>query len=475
MKKISIIVSFLIAANAFAFGEDRAPNFILILADDLGWGSTSAMADPQVPESRSDFFRTPNVERLAADGMRFTQGYAPHCNCSPTRASILTGQSPAALHFTDIVERKGGVPQPENQLVAPRHAAGISAEDHTLPELLKAARPEYRTAHFGKWHVASGGPEKHGYDVSDGPTGNGEGNQGANLPNDPKKAFSITERAIEFIRQQKAEGHPFYLQVSHYATHLREQSRPDTLHTFQAMTAGKRHNNVPFGAMLNDLDTAIGRLLDAVKEAGIAEHTYIIFTSDNGGNPTDDPGNINGPVRGWKASLWEGGVRVPFIVTGPGIKAGSVSRTPVVGYDILPTVCDLAGVGKWPKAIEGGSLKPVLADPSAGVKRPHDFLVFHWPHYQNAKGSTPDTTILRNGWKLHYWWETDSVQLFHLSADLAEEKDVAQAEPERAAELKKLLTDYLSSVSAQRPTPNPGYDPSLQKKVRRTRNPDADE
>ena len=456
-------VAFLVGLVGLAHAAVAAPppNFVVILADDQGWGTTSVAMDPLVPDSRSDYFRTPNLERVAAAGMRFTEGYAGHCNCSPSRASLQTGRSPAALHLTDIIGRQNGPEYVGDKLVPPHHIAALPADATTIAMLLKAHDPAYRTAHFGKWHLAGGGPARFGYDESDGPTGNREGGQPRNLPDDPKRIFSTTREAIAFLNAQAAAGRPFYLQVSHYGTHAPDQSRPATLRMFQQMPKGRRHANAPYGAMLYDLDVGVGQLLDAVKAAGIADHTFVIYTSDNGSIPTDDPGNINGPVHGYKATVWEGGIRVPLMVVGPGIKAGAVTRTPAVGYDLLPTVCDLAGITAWPANVEGGSLKPVLlGDGTAAVKRPEPYLVFHWPHYQIAKQSTPDSTILSDGWKLHYWWETGHVQLFHLDKDLGESKDLAADDPARAAKLKGLLDGYLAKVRAQLPVPNPAYDPA---------------
>jgi arylsulfatase A-like enzyme len=453
---IVALLSALIFASV-ANGADPKPNFIVILSDDQGWGTTSIMMDPRVPESRSDFFQTPSLERLAAAGMRFTDAYASHCNCSPSRAALLTGRSPAALHLTDIIDRNNGPDYVGNVLIPPHHITDLSSDDHTIPELLKAFDPSYRAAHLGKWHLACGGPEKHGLDVSDGATSNANGK--GRLPDNPKKIFGITRRAIEFMNAQVRAGHPFYLQVSHYATHEPWQARPASIQKFQNAPKGARHTNVEYAAMLFDLDEGIGQLFDAVQAAGIADHTYLIYTSDNGCIPTHDPGNINGPVRGWKASVWEGGIRVPFIVVGPGIKPGSVSRTPIVGYDIFPTICDFAGITSPPKPVEGGSLKAVLlGDGSAPVARPEDYLVFHWPHYQHEKKSTPDSTILGpNGWKLHYWWETKQVQLFHLDEDLSESHDLSAGHAEQASRMKTLLFDYLGKVNAQLPVPNPQF------------------
>lgn len=459
---LGLLTGAAIAADEPAAPAPKHPNFIVILADDQGWGTTSVAMDPDVPESKSDFFKTSNIERMAAAGMRFSQAYASHCNCSPSRAALLTGRSPAALHLTDIIERLDGPNYNGNKMIPPQHVTGLSTENRTIPELLKGFDPAYRTAHFGKWHLAGGGPANHGFDVSDGATTNAEGNRKKNLPDDPKQIFGVTRRSIEFLQKEAAEGHPFYLQVSHYATHDGAQSLPETFEKFASAEKGTRHTNVPYGAMLSDMDKGIGQLLDAVEKAGIASNTYIIYTADNGSVPTKDPGNINGPIHGWKATVWEGGIRTPFIVTGPGIKGGTVSRTPVVGYDILPTICDLAGAKDLPDKIEGGSFKAdILGDGAAPVKRAQDFLVFHWPHYQIAKQSTPDTTLLSSdGWKLHYWWETGSVQLFNLGKDLAEKQDVASGESEKAASLKKELQDYLTQVHAQLPVANPNYDPA---------------
>ncbi len=458
-KPCIVIISILCAAvlAPALHAADPKPNFIVILADDQGWGTTSVMMDPSIPESRSDFFQTPCIEKLATAGMRFTEAYASHCNCSPSRAALMTGRSPAALHLTDIIERNDGRDYVGNPLIPPHHISALSSDDPTIPQLLKAFDSSYRTAHLGKWHLAGGGPEKHGFDVSDGATDNSNGR--GKLPDNPKKIFGITQRAIEFMNAQVRSGNPFYLQVSHYATHEPWQARPSSIKKFQDAAKGTRHTNVEYAAMLFDLDEGIGLLLDAVKAAGIADHTYIIYTSDNGCIPTQDPGNINGPVRGWKASVWEGGIRVPFMVAGPGIKPGSISRTPIVGYDILPTICDLAGIANWPKLVEGGSLKKVLlGDGTANVTRPEEYLVFHWPHYQHEKHSTPDSTILGpNGWKLHYWWETKQVQLFHLDEDLSESHDLSAEKTKDADRMKGQLLAYLAKVNAQLPVPNPNY------------------
>ena len=439
-------------------GSVKQPNFIVILTDDQGWGTTSVVYDPKVPDSKSDFHRTPNIERLAAAGMRFTQGYSAHPNCSPSRAALLTGRSPAALHFTDICGRNTGGLYVGNRLLPPQHINALPEEEQTIPELLKSTHPEYIAAHFGKWHLKGDGPEAHGFDAGDGSTGNAEGGKKNNLPNDPKRCYSITERAIDWMKKQSSDGKPFYLQVSHYATHLPLQARPETLSRFEAAPSGARHDNVPFAAMIADMDESIGQLLDALAASGVADNTYVIFTADNGTFPIESPGNINGPLRGSKATIWEAGVRVPFIVTGPGIESNSVSRQPAIGYDILPTICELAGIETWPEAVEGGSLIPALYQKS-DIIRSRDALHFHWPHYQHGKKSKPASTIINGDYKLHYWWETGEIQLFNLSKDLAETTDLAKSHPEKSASLKTELFSYLKDIDAQLPAANDDYDP----------------
>ena len=225
----------------------------------------------------------------------------------------------------------------------------------------------------------------------------------------------MTRSSIRFMERQVQEGNPFYLQVSHYATHLGYQATSETIAKLTDRKPGRRHNSVPYGSMIEDLDRSLGDLLDAVERLGISDNTYIIYTADNGTYPTEDPGNINGPLRGSKATLWEAGVRVPMMLAGPGIQAGSISRTPAIGWDILPTICEIVGVENLDERIEGGSLLPVLMrKQNAQVQRSREELYFHWPHYQHEKKSKPDSTVIAGNFKLHYFWESCEVQLLSL-------------------------------------------------------------
>jgi arylsulfatase A-like enzyme len=452
------------AANLPKVSEEgipkKQPNFIVILTDDQGWGTTSITVDPAVPESKSDFFKTPNLEKLASQGLRFTQAYSGHPNCSPSRAALLTGRSPAALHFTDICGRNGGGLYVGNKIIPPQHINALPEGELTLPEIIKQHLPAYKAAHFGKWHLGKVGPEGHGFDAGDGPTGNREGSGKDNLPDDPKRIFSVTKRANDWMAEQAKGKQPFYLQVSHYATHLGLQSRPETKQRVDKRPSGTRHQNTEFGAMIEDMDDGIGQLLAKVKELGIGDNTYIFYTADNGTFPLEEPGNINGPLRGNKATVWEAGVRVPFIIAGPGIKSGTVSRAPAVGYDIYPTICDILGIADLPEQVEGGSLQPVWAAKAASVKRSRPQLVFHWPHYQHQKKSIPDSTVLLDSYKLHYFWETGKAELYNLKTDLAETKDLSRSMPDKAKELEGLLHSHLKEINAQIPELNKDYDPA---------------
>lgn len=452
--RLAVLITLWLSAT-FSNGQTRSPNIILILADDQGWGTTSVLMDEQVKESASDYYRTPNLEALAKKGVVFSSGYSPHSNCSPSRASILTGKSPAQLKLTDIIERNTGPLYQGNFLIPPQHVDRLSDEELTIAEWIRQHRPDYASAHFGKWHLANGGPKMNGFDEGDGATTNREGDK--NPSDDPKQVYSLTKRGIAWMEEQVAKGKPFYLQLSHYAVHLSMAASPSSLKEVAQWPEGGRHNDKMFAAMTKDLDNSVGLLLNRLKELGIDNNTYIIYTSDNGTYPTNDPANINGPLHGWKASLWEGGIRVPFIISGPGISPG-VSNVPVVGYDIFPTICAWLGINKLPDGVEGGSLLPLLQKADNKVERTRDFLVFHFPHYQLQKAIHPTTALFRGMYKLLKFHETGALRLYKLDEDLAETKDLSAIYPEVVAELSTLMNNYLTEIDAGLPKINPRYN-----------------
>jgi len=428
--------------NSRVAEKDDSPNFIVILTDDQSWVGTSYLTDPIDPRTKSDYYQTPNMDRLAQMGMRFTNGYSPAPYCCPTRKSITIGQTPAKHEYQR--DRVNWTKNFRKQL--------------SIPQMLKKTNPNYQTAHFGKWDARYDEvtPEEMGYDYSDGLTGNNTGGGKTNIEwpvalDDPKLIFSLTERAGEFMEKQVRNGNPFYLQVSHYAVHLGITYRQQTLEKYQSLNPGDKHHIPEFAAMTEDLDTGIGILLDKVKELGLMDNTYIIFLSDNGGRNSQPIGgeqkvHRNFPLRDGKGSMYEGGIRVPFVVAGPGVKANSVSDVPVTGLDILPTLADLAGYKeKLPEVLDGGSFKNVIQNEGNGeVERNLPYFIFH-----HAVSRKAQSAIREGNFKLVKTWKENRLELFDLSKDLSEANDLSEKMPEKTKELHEELVEFLTKVDAE--------------------------
>ena len=441
------------------------PNFLVILVDDMAWSGTSVKLDPDREDSRSDYYRTPALERLAAQSMVFTDAYSSSPLCSPSRASLLTGKSPQRLKLTDVIDA-ANINNPiraedsfSRRLSPAVPLAGLPEIHITIPEALKASNADYATAHYGKWHLGNKGPEYHGFDQSD---GNTENTDGYVEDPDPKLIFGITRRSVTFLEQRQQDGRPFYLQVSHYAVHDILYALDKTLKVWQDRPGGKRHSHALFAAMTEDLDTGIGQLLNALERLGLDRNTYVVFCSDNGGlvSRPDEPGRYNNlPLARGKATVYEGGIRVPFFVRGPGVAPGTYSREPVIGWDLFPTICELAGVvGPLPSEVEGGSLATVLLNQGQGhVKRPFAPLVWHFPHYVKLRGAVPSSAIRVGDYKLIKYYASSRAALFNLKEDLEEQVDLARTEPDRVGELHALLNEHLSRVNAPMPTLNPYF------------------
>lgn len=423
------------------------PNMVFMLSDDQGWNGLSVAMHPDVPESKGEFFHTPNLETLASQGMRFSAAYAPAPVCSPTRISLQTGKSPAQLHWT-----KAAPPEEGHRLLEPRLLKNISHDEITLAELLRAAG--YATAHYGKWHIAGGGPGEHGYDEHDGDTGNEYAFKFTD-PN-PVDIFGMAERAEKFMAKSAQVKRPFFIQLSWNALHAPGNALKATQAKYAQLTAGRNNKQAEVAAITEDLDTGVGRVLDAIERLGLSDNTYVIYMSDNGAG-----GGKRSGLNGGKGSVWEGGIRVPLIVRGPSVKLNSWCHTPVIGYDLLPTFCEWAGIDrdKLPHEIEGGSIAGLLINNGQGaVRRLREELVFHFPHYQTD--NTPQSAILNGNYKLLKFYEDDRVVLFDLSQDISERNDLAAQMPVETARLRKQLENYLAAVNAQLPTPNPNYDPN---------------
>jgi arylsulfatase A-like enzyme len=424
----------------FLFGvltaQAKSPNFILILSDDQSWKGTSVLMNPELPESRSDYYLTPNLERLASMGMRFTDGYSPAPFCCPTRRSLQIGQSPARHIYQQ--DQTGWTDYYRQQ----PNICGV----------LKGIDKTYKTAHFGKWdhRFDEIPPAEMGYDESDGPTRNADGGSknsgGPAAKEDPKKIDYLTDRACGFIENCVSQGNPFYLQVSHYAVHLDIYYKQQTLEAVNKRKKGKLHDISNFAAMTEDLDTGIGRLLNKVEELGLLDSTYIIFMSDNGGRtamPGEETQDLNLPLRNGKGTMYEGGIRVPFMICGPGIEKNACSSVPVSGVDLLPTLADLAGGTFHHERLDGGSLKNLIKGKANSVQRNQDFLVFH-----HAVKRKPQSAIRQGDYKLVKTYLDNKVELFDLSKDFEEKINLADQMPAKRKELEDALESYLQQARA---------------------------
>lgn len=450
----------------------KRPNFILILSDDHGWAQTSTQMDPSDPESKSDYFKTPNIDTLLAAGMKFTRGYSPGTYCLPTRRSIQSSQSPLRHVFN-------GAPVLE--------WTSAFKKQVTIPRVLKSVDADYMTAHLGKWdhRFEQPDPSELGYDVSDGATGNGEGNVGAprtkkggldkftiNPAADPKMIMDLTNRAYEFMETQVKADKPFFVQLSHYALHLSifyKQATYDEVLTWQK---GQNHNIPSFAAMLKDLDDGIGILTQKLKDLGIDDNTYIIFMADNGGrdrqNVADGKASerLNYPLSVGKHSVYEGGIRVPFGMVGPGIEAGGNTNTAVSGIDILPTIADIVGAKISLDGTEGGSIIDLAYQQSDSVERPLPYMIFHDKTGQSRIGakkkSDSETALLQGDLKLIKTWKDGkeiSAEMYNVTKDKGEHHNLMASMPEKAAELSKMMDDYIADVNGDITIDNDDWKP----------------
>ena len=444
----------------FAAGSAaRPPNILLIYADDLGWRDVAYQG--------SDFHETPNIDRLAEEGMVFPQAYAGAGNCAPSRAVLLSGQY-TPRHGVYAVQSTERGPTDLMRLVPVPNRSGLPASTATVADALKAAG--YATGIFGKWHL--GGPEgappaAQGFDEifdSRSPNPNARRDE----PEDPKGIYSLTRKALDFMERNRER--PFFAFVSHHAIHTALEARPSSLARFEAKTPGRQHADPLYAASLYDLDDGIGRLLAGLKALGLEEQTLVVFTSDNGGTQQSS----QEPLRGSKGGYYEGGIREPFIVRWPGVvKAGTTSDVPVHQVDLYPTFLDAAGAAAPAgHALDGESLRPLLAG-FGSLRR--QAIFWHFPGYLDTpvrRGRDPvfrtrPVSVIRKGnWKLHLYheeWLLDggrgrldtnrAVELYDMATDTGERRDLAGSHRARRDELLADLLLWLEAVEAPLPAP----------------------
>lgn len=450
---------------AIVNGQDRTdvtkqrPNIVFMMSDDQAWNGLSVPMHPDLTWSKSAVVDTPNLEKLATQGMRFSAAYAPASVCAPTRISLQTGLSAAALHWTKAsrsVNAADGY-----KMIGPRNIREIDSDYVTIAELLRDAG--YSTAHYGKWHINGSGPAAHGYDESDGNIGNEYAFKYAD-PN-PADIFGMAKRAATFMEKNKKANKPFFIQMSWHALHAPQNAMKSTLAKYAKRIGGNiEDKRVGSAAIAENLDSGVGMVVDAIDQLGLADNTFVIYMSDNGSGGGGGKGKAGKGQRnrlsGGKGSVWEGGIRSPLIIRGPNIPANSWCHERVVGYDFFPTYCEWAGISKskLPKRIEGGSIASLLDDGKGSVKRPREEMVFHFPHYQSGDG--PHSALFLGNLKLMKFYETGRLALFDISTDVSEQNDLAREQPAILAKLNSKLVKYLEEVNAQMAVPNPQYDPT---------------
>ena len=450
----------------------KAPNFILIYADDLGYADTSVQMMDAEPSTQNAFIQTPGIERLAEMGARFTAAYAPSPTCTASRISIQHGQSTAKIQYRNVFDVLSQVQRPD----------GYEAEI-TMAEMLKDLGTNYITAHFGKGCSAMGRFDEAGYDLTDenpgepGGNGNGHGSYWDPIkdktpfpPDNPKRMHSLRKDAAGFLKKH-AGKQPFFMMVSHYAPHIPfvctreafERTKKRWIaagYDTKGLEAlnddpvnnpkGEANKKITYAAMVEEMDLTLVDVLDALEQTGELENTYIIFTSDNGGGHSEKrkvDGEIrrfNGPLQEGKRSIYEGGIRVPTVISGPGIKAGSQCDVPIVQWDFLPTFHDLSGSeAPMPPNTDGGSLRPVFKKGNKGkVKRVAPGIIHHYPcHYH-----PPISSIIMGDYKLMRHLNSNEFKLFNLKSDYREEKNLASAMPEKVKEMDQACRKYVKKV-----------------------------
>jgi arylsulfatase A-like enzyme len=462
-------------------GSEQKLNFVFILIDDLGWIDTACYG--------SEFYETPNIDRLAGEGMRFTDAYAASPVCSPTRASILTGKYPARLNLTDWI---GG--SQRGEMLPAEYVHQMPLEEVTIAEAFRQAG--YSTCFIGKWHLGSKSyyPEHQGFDVNIG--GHDAGQPSSYFypykSEDERRSYwdvpgleggregeyltdRLTDEALGFMEENG--GQPFLLYLSHYAVHTPVQSKEELSEKYRRkasdlpFTEGLTHrneqdygttklvqDNPAYAGMIESVDDSVGRILDKLDELDLVQKTAVIFMSDNGGLSTlarsrNSP-TSNVPLRAGKGWLYEGGIREPMIIKWPGVvAAGGICSEPVISTDFYPTMLEMADLDLMPEQhVDGRSLVSLLKQ-TGSVGR--EAIFWHFPHYHGS-GNRPSGAVRVGDYKLVEWFEDGRIELYNLNEDMREENDLAAAMPLKAEELKERLHRWRTSVDARMPEKDPG-------------------
>ncbi|MFI3277682.1 MAG: sulfatase [Rikenellaceae bacterium] len=460
-------------------------NVLLILVDDFGWNDLGCMG--------SKYYESPNIDKLAERGIRFTSGYSACSVSSPSRASLMTGKATPRHGITSWIGDPAGVAWRGHnfcsKMLPPEYAQSLPLSEVTIAEKLKECG--YTTFMAGKWHLGDEGsaPEDHGFDINIGGY-EGGGPRGGyfspynnpKLPNiNPGEQLSkrLADETVNFMRNN--HNKPFFAYLSFYAVHGAIQTTEERWRYFRdkaermgiashgfevdrTLPVRVEQDNPVYAGLIADMDSAVGIVLDELYRLGIADDTLVIFLSDNGGVVSGDSfSTCLTPLRGGKGRQWEGGTRTPFIIYNPKHKGGRVDDTPVIAMDIYPTILDYVGAKQTPEQhIDGVSLSSVVSGEGELAERS---LFWHYPHYGN-QGGEPSSTIRRGDWKLIYYWEDSRSELYNLSIDISESEPLNHLYPERVESLRAELMEWLKQTNARRPVADPQYDPKAEHAVK---------
>lgn len=452
--------------------KNEKPNVVLILVDDLGWTDLGSYG--------SDLYQTPNIDKLANEGVKFTNSYASCTVCSPTRASIVTGKYPARINVTDWIK---GHKYPWAKLDVPDWTMYLPKEEYTMAEAFKDAG--YKTAHFGKWHLGEeeeNWPENHGFDINVGGWEKGaphrdikKGYKGYFSPygnprlKDGPEGEYLTERLSTEVCNyiEESRDQPFFVNLWFYNVHKPLQAKEYKISKFNKLTnATSRHQNATYAAMVEHMDDAVGKVVEKLKEKGLYENTIILFSSDNGGliGNSKNVTTNNAPLRDGKGSIYEGGVRIPTIIHAPKLKIQNKEiDEPIISMDYYPTLMELAGISNSKiknQTVDGRSLVPLMQQ-NKNLKR--DAVFWHYPHY-HQEGGVPYSSVRKGNWKLFENFETNSFELYNLENDISESKNLINEKPDLVNELKNELKVWRNSVNAQLPTLNNNFIKSKERK-----------
>jgi len=449
----SIVIFILFSLTSIA---QEKPNVVYINIDDLGWTDLACYG--------STYYETPNIDRLVTQGMKFTDAYASASNCAPSRSGLMSGQySPRYGIYTVASSERGK--SKDRKLIPVKNKTTLPDSIVTLAEVLKKAG--YITASMGKWHIGDD-PRTQGFDVNIGGTHAGHPKsyfspyKNKNLKDGPKGEYltdRLTDEGISFIKKNKE--HPFFLYMTYYTVHSPWQGKKNLIEKYKKKKGSKYHKNPVYAAMVEAMDSNVGRLIDVLEQLDLTKKTLIIFTSDNGGVYTVSK---QYPLKYGKGSYYEGGTRVPLIVRWDGkIKPNTVSKTPVINLDFYPTLMEITNtVAKKGQILDGESLLPVLLNQKKLKKRP---IFWHFPIYleagRNAKElagrdilfrTRPGTTMRYGKWKLHQYFEDGAIELYDLENDISETNNLSKEKPGVTAKLLKMLEQWRKKVNAPVPS-----------------------